>query len=294
MIESIFQTFVLLATFDTILISVSIAIYAVSASYLGRETRLTRGRMEKRKQKLSQRVTELQAKGLSIEDLKNEIDEAENDMTVLGRRSFLLSWIGAVIVPSIFFIASLIIAILGMNTEVLQTELQAQDMFERQSLTYSASLLGFGFLFLMLVINAIDSTAKKFPVPEIEVYFENETKTIESKRSTEVSFNICVRNKGENTAIDLDVLVLFPPTFKPQPSEYGKYELVKQARVKGIDFPDYTSAIIHRHSLHVETVMTEAVKSITPDEPKIYEIPVYIYERKTGLTKDKLTIQVTN
>jgi hypothetical protein len=123
MIESILQTFLFLATFDTILISVSIANYAISASYLGRETRLTRRRMEKRKQELDVRIKELQKKGLSIKDLEVETKKAKDDMNTLKNRLFFLSWIGAVLVPSLFFVVSLVISVLGINSDILFTDL---------------------------------------------------------------------------------------------------------------------------------------------------------------------------
>ena len=43
---------------------------SISASYLGRESRLTRRRMEKRTQELDTKVKELQNRGLSIEDFE--------------------------------------------------------------------------------------------------------------------------------------------------------------------------------------------------------------------------------
>jgi S-adenosylhomocysteine hydrolase len=62
------------------MISVSIANYAVSASYLGRETRLIRIRMENREQELDEKIKELQTKGLSIEELKKETKKEENSI----------------------------------------------------------------------------------------------------------------------------------------------------------------------------------------------------------------------
>ena len=111
MVESIFQTFLIFATFNIALVSVAIANYAVSASYLGRETRLSRKRMERRKQKLSKKLNDLQ-KDVRIDEIKREIKKAEKDISGLNTRLFLLSWVGAVIGPTAFFIVSFIAAIL--------------------------------------------------------------------------------------------------------------------------------------------------------------------------------------
>ena len=102
MAESVFQTLLLLAYFDIALLSITIANYAVSASYLGRESRLSRWRMERRKAKLLKRLKELHETA-QIETIKNEIKEADAEKRKLRTHIFLLSWLGAVILPSIFF-----------------------------------------------------------------------------------------------------------------------------------------------------------------------------------------------
>ena len=66
----LFQTLLLIATFDIALISITIANFAVSASYLGRETRLTRWRLEKRKQRLSMKLKELQSENFEMYNLR--------------------------------------------------------------------------------------------------------------------------------------------------------------------------------------------------------------------------------
>lgn len=288
MAESIFQTFLLLGTFDIILISVSIANYAVSVSYLGRETRLGRGRMEKRKQRLNETIKELQAKGMPIEELKKETKEAEDDIHALGNRLFFLSWSGAVILPSICFLVSLANGVIGMNSDIFLANSQTQNGL----MSASISFLGLGFFFLMAVIGVVDSAARKIPIPEFVVMFGNKTKIMECKRNEKTKLPIFIRNKGEDKAEDLEIYVHFPPTFTVEPDL--PYEVIRQSRVTGVDFPDYTSAAFLRSSLHIETVWHSSIAIVAPNETQTYEIPVYIYETKTGLTKDKLTIQVTD
>jgi hypothetical protein len=155
---------------------------------------------------------------------------------------------------------------------------------------YSVLFLGIGFSILMFVISVIDSTAKKIPVPEFEVYFENQTKTIQIKRKQRTQLIICLRNKGEDMAEDITMFCHFPPQFNVLEGKY--YWIEKQMNVKGTDFPDYVSATFDEDLIHVETVAIHNIAIVAPDEQKTYEIPLYIYERKIGLTKDKLTIQV--
>lgn len=175
------QTFLLIATFNIALISVTIANYAVSASYLGRETRLTRSRMEKRKQELMVRFKEMQEDN-RLDTLEQEIKKAKRDISKLSRRIFILSWFGAVISPSSLFILSLITAILGMNIEILTTSLLTQNIWEQQFMMFSTGTLALGFFLLLVVIGVIDSAARKIPVPEFEVFFGNKSKTVKLKR----------------------------------------------------------------------------------------------------------------
>jgi hypothetical protein len=283
MIDSILQTFLFLATFDTILISVTIANYAISASYLGRETRLTRRRMEKRKQRLDGTIRELQAKGLPIEELKKETKKAEDDITALNNRLFFLSWSGAVILPSICYIGSLVSAVIGMNSDLLP------NISIDGLMSSSLSFLGLGFVFLLVVIGVIDSAARRIPIPEFEVYFKNVLKTLKCKRKQTLVFTLCVKNKGEDLAEDALVMVHFPPTFQLQPMGYRTFEQGPET-----DHPDYKSAIFDIIKSYPDTIINTDISITTPDDTEIHEIYVSIYEIKSGHSEYKLTIQTTD
>jgi hypothetical protein len=291
MIESIFQTFFFLATFDTILISVSIANYAISASFLGRETRLTRRRMEKRKQELDVRIKELQNKGLSIEDLEEETTKAKDDMNALKRRLFFLSWIGAVLVPSSLFVVSLVLSVLGINSDILLTDLgiTGPTVLVADLMFFSVVLLAFGFFFLLLVIRAIDSAARKIPIPEFEVYFKNLLETAKCKRKQMLVITLCINNKGEDLAEDALVMVHFPPAFQVQPMGYRTYKQGPET-----NHPDYNSAIFDVKRIYPDTIFNIDITITTPDANEIHEIYVSIYETKSGHSEYKLTIQTTD
>jgi hypothetical protein len=284
MIESILQTFLFLATFDSILISVTIANYAISASYLGRETRLTRRRMEKRKQRLDGTIRELQAKGLPIEELKKETKKAEGDITALNNRLFFLSWSGAVILPSICFVISLVFAVIGMNSDILLPNISIDGL-----MSSSLSFLGLGFVFLLIVISVIDSAARKLPIPEFDVYFEPKTDTLKMKRKERrlIEFSVC--NKGEDIAQNLQIFVNFPPVFKLYPDSY-----IIAKQTTETSYPNYNAAIFKIRMIHVDTISQLYLDLEAPDEITSYDIPLHIYERKTGLTKYKLVIQTTD
>jgi hypothetical protein len=289
MVESVFQTLLLLAYFDIALISITIANYAVSASFLGRESRLSRRRMEKRKKQLDEKVKELQKKGLPIEELNKETNEAQVDIKNIGWRIFLLSWLGAVIFPIIFFVFSFTCSVIGMNAEILWQDLETQRL-EQVFTIVSSGTLAMGFAVLLFVIKAIDSAAKKVPIPEFQVYFQNRESPLKLKRKETVEITPCIENIGEDVAEDVLIMVHFPPSFK---LKQGKYHTCKQGSES--DFPDHDSAFFPEKCIHPEIILNIAtIKIETPDEKGIYTIPVSIHERKVGTLDYKLTIEVVD
>jgi hypothetical protein len=275
------QTFLLIATFDIALISIAIANYAVSASYLGRETRLTRFRLQKRKDLLDKSIKELQAKGdLKINDLKNEIKKAEKVKEGLRQRILLLSWGGAVIIPCVFFLISLIIAILGMNL----------DSGYLPNLMVSPLFLAFGFVFFLVVIGTIDSAARQMPLPKFEVYFENKAEILILKSNEQKIIDFCVANEGEDIAENVMVFIHFPPVFRLH-HHHGYYEIAQQG--PSSNYPNFNAVYTENLTHHPDTTCHIPVNLNAPEKEGKYEIPIIIYERKTGKTKCKLTIEVT-
>jgi hypothetical protein len=283
----LFQTFLLIATFDIALISISIANYAVSVSYLGRENKLSRWRIERRKQRLSQKMRELQGRPLEIGNIQREINEAKKDLARLSDRTFAISWLGAVITPSICFISSFIFAIAGMNFDSLPLYVDIQTLF-----ALSVGFLAFGFIVLMNVIRTIDSVAKEIPLPKLEVYFEDYGKSLKLKRKQEVVVAVTIHNTGEDMAEDVQVYVGFPPAFTVLENREEGYRIVLQGSVD--DYPEYSAVILDIEKLHIDVRNPYGIALKTPDDKNTYEIPINICERKIGQTKDKLTIEVTD
>jgi hypothetical protein len=288
MVESIFQTLLLLAYFDVALLSIAIANYAISASYLGRESRLSRSRIERRKEKLLGKLKELR-ETTQIESVKKEIKEAEAEQRGLGIRIFLLSWLGAVILPSMFLIISFICAVIGINTEILSQDSEVQRFLEQQFIIVSSGTLAVGFMILLFVIKTIDSSARQIPIPEIEVMFENRERATKLKRNEKVSIGLRAENNGEDLAEDLELYVSFPPAFKIGRGPYPVYTHDASHR-----YSNYSYVIFREKILHVGTWVVDYIMITMPDEKKIYEVCIDIKERKIGTLKQKLDIEIVD
>lgn len=287
MVESILETFLLLAYFDIALLSITIANYAISASYLGREYRLSRWRMDRRKQKLLEKLKELK-QATQIEGIKKEIAEEEKEERGIGQRIFLLSWLGAVILPSMFFIISFINVIIGMNSEILSQSIETQRFLEQQFMILSSGFIALGFITLLAVIGVIDSAARRLPIPEFEVTFPEGMKVLKLKRNERKTIELCVTNKGEDVAENLQIFVIFHPSFKVNLTPF--YSVTKQ--IAQADYPEYNAAIFDVGIIHIDTTLQLHVDLTSPDVKETYEIPIDIYERKIGKSKHKLTIEV--
>lgn len=284
----IFQTFLLIATFDIALIAITIANYAVSASYLGRETQVTRWRLEKRKDQLNKKVKELQAKGaLQLQDLKTEIRKTEDEQAGLGTRIVLLSWIGAIVIPCILFIVSLIIAVLGMNSDILISS-GFVNFLNTQLIGVSSIFLAGGFIMLLIVIRTIDFAAKNIPVPQLTISFEKYAKELKLQKDKEAEICLWIENEGEDIAERIEVFVEFPPEFKIP--EQRNYSIIKQPLEA--TYPNYNAVIFDIEFMHIENGRIAKISLVTPNDKKTFEIPVNFYEMKTGLTKKKLSIQI--
>jgi len=284
--DSLFQTFLLIAYFDIALLSITIANYAVSASYLGRETRLSRSRMERRKQKLVEKLRELRQKEPQIDEIKKEIKEFDGEAKRLSIRIFLLSWLGAVIAPSTFFLFSLLSAVIGMNSEMLNYP-QFPQFLQQQLIIFSLGTISIGFMILLLVVRAIDSAARKIPVPEFDINFEKGGKKMKCKSKERKEITVCLRNKGEDVAEDVEIFTCFPPSFVVHENNYIVFK-------QGIetDNPDYTASIHKTSIIHTDITVYYRIILTMPENGGIYEIPVEIHERKIGAYKDKLIIEI--
>jgi len=275
----------LLAYFDIALISITIANYAVSASFLGRESRLSRQRMERREQELLDRLKGLR-ETTQIESIRNEIKQSGKEKRGLSVRIRLLSWLGAVILPSTFFIISLICSILGMNAEVVWSGAYLENL--NWLIGASALFISVGFSILLVVIRTIDSAARKVPIPGFEVCFPDRTNKSVLKRNQQTEIEILITNKGEDIAENMQIFVTFPNAFKILGrNHYESYESDPLGR-----FPNCIYAMFKKDLLHIQITTHIYISVTAPNVNKEYETNVQILEKKIGSTRSKLFIEV--
>jgi hypothetical protein len=279
LMTDIFQSLVLLATFNVALIAVAIANYAVSASYLGRETRLSRSRMERRKARLQSDLAELKSQNIEISEIKEKINKAEKDVSSLNSRIFFLSWQGAVIIPVFFFSLSFLFALIGMNSDAT---------LNFQLMVLSSITLTIGFFEILLVIKFIDSAAKNLPIPEFSVYFNDEKQSIILEAGQETEISLKIENSGEEIGEDVEIYRIFPVGFSVDgPSGYSKMSYDSTATHPNCLCLSSNSAKLYPNIVHIGKLLIAA-----PAKKGTYDLDIEIYERKIGRVKKKLAMVV--
>jgi len=262
------------------MLTMTIASYAISVSYLGRETRRSKWLIEKRKKKLQKELGELQKSVDIVGVMKQKINEYTEEEKMLSRHLFLLSLKGAILVPSACFFAVIFFSGWSINS-------QLQDSYLYPTLGFVVLLLGGGFFYFLLTLNTIEWAASRIPLPAFEVAFESELskETFRCKEQKEVEFRI--RNIGELMAEDLSILVFFPPEFHLK----GKYNVIKQD--KGCDYPDYNAVVFEEDKIHVDSINPYGIMDVVmPEKTGIYVVPIRIHERNIGVSEHKLTFEI--
>lgn len=287
MLESLFQTFLVLIYLDISLVAVTIANYALSASFLGRETRLSRQRMERKEGQLIAELSKLKEKP-QIAEIDRKIKETKAEKRRLSIRIFLLSWLGAVILPLAFLSFSLVLAIIGFNSESLVDNPQ---FLQQQSLIYSIGTTATSFLILLLVIRTIDSAARNIPLPQFRAFFAGGSKKEKVKSKEKKPITFCIMNEGEDIGEDVLLLMNFPPEFSVSVNLPEDYYVFKQG--SETDHPGYNAGISNIAKFHARTTEHTDVLLTMPEDEGVYEIPIDIYERKIGRQKEILAIEVT-
>jgi hypothetical protein len=290
--NNVLQALLIMAYLCIALISMVIAVYAIGASYQGRETQLSKWRKKRRRDELERRIKELGQKA-DLQGVREEIKRYDDEIDEIDSKLFDLSVWGTIILPiSLFFTALVLVAVIvyfdptGMLS--LPTGGGKYAYPTSEVLTGIAiSSMAAGVFFQIKTLFAIEWSASRVPLPEFWTRFPNDVEKMRFKPQEQVTVAFVVGNRGDEVGENLKVLIHFPPSFVVQA---GAYDVIKQE--SGSIYPNFSSAIFGIRSLHVATVVQLSVSLTMPENEGSYEIPITIYEKKIRSHASAVSIEI--
>lgn len=284
MAEAMFEILLFSAYLSAALISVVIAVYAISVSYLGRETARSILSLKKRQTELRSRIKKFEER-MDVEELEKEIKMYRLEETDLKAKLRFLSVNGAVLLPLAALFLGLLFSLLGMYM---------YSDYPQQSSSYIiatlvANVAGIGFL--LKVLKTIEWAALRVPLPKFEVSFKTGLSEEKIKTKEQKGLHILISNAGEIIAEDLECFVGFPPEFNV--IQASGFTVSKQSERES--YPGYTAAVLDINKLHIDTraEIPEIIVS-APEKTGKYKIIICIKERKTGESEHELFLQVVD
>ena len=161
--DSIFQILLLSAYLDIALISITIAVYAVSVSYLGRETSRS---ISRRRMRVTELKETLEALTTKIRDEK-EINAIQKEIAFYKKQQKNLEgnllWLSikrAVFAPITFFSVSLLLCVFGM----------LEGLHSEALLVLSSAFIVIAVLCLGKTLKATENAALEVPKPKFEFF----------------------------------------------------------------------------------------------------------------------------
>jgi len=279
MAEPMFEILLFSAYLSAALISVVIAVYAISVSYLGRETSRSIWSLKKRQLDLRSRIKKFEEK-IDVKELEKEIEKYKQEEADLKGKLSFLSLKGAVLLPLLELTLALVISFYGMYQYSWNPALDSY-------IVGAIIANGIGMVLLVQVLRTVEWAALRVPMPRFEVSFESGLKEEKIKTKETKAFAFTRTNIGDIMAEDVDTFVFFPPGFKVKPSPH--YRIRKQTE----DHPDYDAAIFSTERIHIN--IGSIGPDITVEAPEKVgkcKIPICIYERNTGESEYELFIEV--
>lgn len=289
MSENIFQILLLLSYLNIALISVTIAVYAISVSYLGRETSRSILRKRRREEELKETVKKL---GKRLKD-KREIDAIEREIEMvqkdiafykkqqksLGRNLFWLSIKGAVLAPNVFFSLSVLASVIGI-LEVLQPEIL---------LALSSILVVIGGLALGKALMATEQASLGVPKPKFDAFFlESELMTRKCKAKVDTRVRFGIHNVGDASAEDIVLVVYIPKRIKVKEA-LGRWQEATLYSEEKVEFA--SCCVVEVPSLVVDSYYNTGSIILVPNQTGTYKILMVIKEKSTKTTHE-LTLTV--
>lgn len=284
--DELVQVFTILAFLAVGLASITVPTYAISVSYLARETTKTSELIKKRQEELQDKLEKFKLRlkeSTETKELKKEIKKYEERIGILKERLSYLSAKGAVGYPLSGFLGAFSLSILGIYYHIAKPYFIASVVF----------LIIVGLTFLSRALIGIERAALRIISPEFEVEFESGT-TVEKFRAEEQKeISFAITNTGEDLAENVRLVILFPPDFDV--IKKGDYGIAKQSG--RATYPDY-NAVLHYVPppvcIYVDDEVTFKVSLKMPERTGRYEIPIEINARNMRRSKHQLTIEIVS
>lgn len=179
--EGEFEILRLLAELSLLFILITIPTFALSVSYLGRETTKSMKHMEKKRKaveiKLKEKMRSLEEKKTGLEEIEREINEMKKEIEeyrveeqMLKNQLTALSIKGAIYYPGISFGLAFLSSVLGIYyyTKAI-SPLEAEMIFER-SLVSAIIFIFFGMVSLLRSLKAVQKAALGSIRKERDIY----------------------------------------------------------------------------------------------------------------------------
>lgn len=281
--ENVFQILLLLAYFDIALISITIAVYAISVSYLGRETSRSISRKRRRVAELKENLASLSTRIKSEKEvgaIEKEIAYYKKEQKQLEGGLLWLSVKGAVYAPTTFFSVSLLLSVLGI-LEVLNSEIL---------LAFSSVFIVVGGFCLGKTLKSTERAALEIPKPKYDVFLQStELMTRQCKANESTQIYPIVHNVGDERSENPLIVIHIPKGIKVTKTAEPWKSALKIAKGTPMGFADsYYRSVEY---INVDAFVGLGGLFVVAKKKGTYKFLVEIKE-KTGKFAHELILEV--
>jgi ABC-type multidrug transport system fused ATPase/permease subunit len=280
MAEPMFEILLFSAYLSVALISVVIAVFAISVTYFSRESKRSLWSLEKRRKELGLKIKRY--KNVDVEQLEKDINLLKKEESSIKDRLFYLSPFGAVVTPCFILIIAIFFSLYGLTLYPYNSE---------YFIVASLIAIGFGSAFIFQTIRTIGWVSSRVALPKFQIYFGDYQKEAKMKVKEKRKLIFGLENIGDILAEKLRILVFFPPGFKISRGR-DRFEILTQSK-SDVEFPNHATADMTVDESHIGLCNIFEIVVEAPENPGKYSIPVRIYEKNVPETNLELTINVT-
>jgi len=264
--------------------SITVPTYAISVTYLARETSKSIQDLHKRRKELAEKLEELRKKledEAGVKAIEQEMAKYKEEDERLKDRQHCLSAKGAVGYPFAGLFTGLAVAAYGYYA--------GGNGWVPLALFLS---MGYGVYRLAKSLVAIEQAAmrpEEVLLPALGVSFETRARSMSFKVAEQREVRFRVFNMGNDIAEKVHVMLFFTPEFQISPGP--NYTVTRQGPLTR--HPNHDGVTLRFQEIHVNLSQIRRVKLKTPDKPGTYDVPVEIRERRIGNIHSRLRFEVS-